>query len=136
MSQLNSGFTALNGAELIEVIKNEVGQALERSNNFRVNTTFPWVKVSFEIKVLAYPAQDTKDEPKIKVVGTKELGQALDYSVPVEETTVTSEGIFDTPDKARVDADLPLHIPSSAGGQIVDKPVQKVRSAPPKGVKK
>lgn len=124
---MNTAFNALNGTELIEVIKEEIGRKLDLTGEFRPHSTWPWVKVSYEIKVLGYPQQDVKDEPKIKVSGEKEVGESSDYSVPV--VTIASfkdEKVIDTPDAARIEAKLPIPIPAPAPGNVhVDKFVHR-----------
>src|SRR5579862_6009132 len=127
-------FNALTGPELIDVILSKVREKLEDTGEFKAHRTFPWVKLFFgSIKVLAYPKQDYDDEPEIKtdeieVVLTPDAPQPDEQPVTVE--IAPSEEIIDTPDQARMDADLPLPTPGLADAagvtvpHLVDKLVQ------------
>lgn len=121
-------FNALNGEELIQVIVQRAADALEtklrNSGEFKQHAAFPWVKVSFEAKVLCYPQQNQGDEPNIKVEETIVVGEAIPTEGTPVEIPVTLEKIIDTPDKERVETGLPVPtMATGLGGVKVDKPV-------------
>lgn len=130
---MSATFNALTGTELIEVIKEEIGNKLDLTGEFKGHSTFPWVRVSYEIKVLGYPQQDIKDEPKIKVSGDLEIPKPRIGESPslahAEAPTIAylkDEKVIDTPDKARVEAKLPVPVVAPAPGNVlVDRFVQK-----------
>lgn len=127
-------FNALNGEELIKVISAEVTSsvrvALENSGEFRTHNTFPWVKITYGVQVLAYPQQNTGDEPKIKVEGKIDINSGP----PNEEAKILPEPIkvviedgklINQPDKARIDAGLPIPTIAPAAGVMVDKLINR-----------
>lgn len=116
-------FNALCGPELIEVLKDRLGRALEATGEFKPNVTFPWVEFDLSVKVLAYPQQGKGDEPRIKVrvidiVAVDERPADLSE----KHIQVSDNAIIDTPDKARVESGQPIPIPAPGpGGALVDK---------------
>lgn len=126
-------FNALNGMELKKVILQQMERTLEDSGDFQQNVTYPWVKYSFELKMTSYPKFSADSEP-ISVAIAEDTLTDPDFMVPDEPPTLTvvsSEPVIvDTPDQARVDADLPIPTPVPVVGVgVIDRPVkQKVKA--------
>ena len=127
LPQLN----ALNGTEMIEFMLASIRKKLEDSGEFHLHTTFPLFRLDYKLSIASYPQQDLEDAPKIKVEGTTLLDRREDRSVkelsePIK-TEIEASIVVDTPDKARVEAHLPVPTPSPGpGGVIVDKPVSRM----------
>lgn len=128
-------FNALNGTELIEVIKDRIGKKLEASGEFKYHLTFPWSRISFAVGVVAYPQQAMDDtDPKIKVKGAEIFGEGEAPSGAPVTVSVSGGAVLDTPDKDRVEAQIPVPtIVEGPGGQKIDKPVLRAPVPPKKG---
>lgn len=102
-------FNALSGTETLEVILGKIRQDLENTGAFRGNLAFPLLKVEYTVKVWNGSAQDFAGEPGVSV-----SGQAIErqFALPGEEDkpsiTVAESTVIDTPDKARVETNLPI----------------------------
>lgn len=120
-------FNALSGPELKAVILAAIAKKLDDTGEFGGHMAYPWVSYTFKVGIVAYPKQAMNAEPGI----VAEQADPVDYGKfpsnaeapePATITQVTGSDVIDTPDKARLDADLPL--PTMAvglGGVIVDK---------------
>ncbi len=137
-------FTALSGSELKSVILKRIEQEMENSGDFNNNITYPWLKYIFELKITSYPkfAFDAELQTVVEIEGEhKDPEGAPENLVPsmddVKETVITAEPmIVDTPDQARVDADLPLPTPTPVVNiGVVDKLVMQEK-LPTKGKSK
>lgn len=122
-------FTALNGLEAKAVLLDKISKALDETGDFNQNITYPWWKASFEIKMTSYPK--AAFEAELHTVATGEIEPEPEALIPseaeVKETLVAPEPfVVDTPDQARVEADLPLPtaVPVKGIG-IVDKPIKQ-----------
>lgn len=114
MENIGNGFTALNGQEALEVILTKIRAALEKTGEFRQNIAFPLPKFEFKVGVWVYPKQTLTGEPGIKVESV--VGEASgDPAIVVDQT-----GTITTPDKERLEANLPIPKAQSAVGVIVD----------------
>lgn len=120
-----SQFNPLNGAELKKVILAQIEKEMDDSGDFQANITYPWLKYTFEIKMNSYPKFAFDAEPVVVAKG----GDSLSVEVPsteddTKETLISGGTSVDTPDQARVDAELPIPTPTPTVHQgIVDKPV-------------
>ena len=124
-----SQFNPLSGTELLEVIIADIRKIAEESGEFSPNLAYPWIKYSYEIKLTTYPKRPIDAEPETVVAGGANAStDDLDPQAIQEPEVVLSSGdvIIDTPDQARVDADLPLPtaVPVVNVG-IVDKPIRQ-----------
>lgn len=125
-------FTATNGLEAKAIILDKISKALDETGDFTQNITYPWWKFSFEIKMTSYPK--AAFEAELTKVASGEEDHLDPENVPesldeVKETIIAPEPtVVDTPDQARVDADLPLPtaVPIKNVG-IVDKPIQQAK---------
>lgn len=142
-------FNALNGTEVKHLILKEVERQIDLSGEFTNNITFPYLEWEVTAKVLAYPKQRPGEEPAIKVEAggtiTKHQDPDKEGDYGMDEITlgINEKGLktvlefdtkhtVDTPDLARVNADLPLPTPSPVPGVgIVDKLVQSVKTKIP-----
>ncbi len=121
-------FNALTGPELKEVLLRKISEQLDLTGEFKTNITYPWVKYNITVKLLSYPRQGIGDTPGIIAQVDGEIaagGEPPQVSELVVDFSL--DEVIDTPDKARVDADLP--IPTTAqgpGGVLVDKQVKQV----------
>jgi hypothetical protein len=122
-------FNALNGPELKAVILAAIAKKLDDTGEFSTHMTYPWVSYTFNVGIVSYPKQAMDAEPGIVAVQETpvDIGKFPTNEEAPEPATVTQVhggAVIDTPDKARLDADLPL--PTTAvglGGVIVDKPI-------------
>lgn len=135
-------FTALSGSELKSVILDKISRAMDESGDFNNNITYPWLRYSYELKMTSYPkfAFDAELQPVVKVEDEiKDPLGAPENLVPsmddVKETVLVSEPMtIDTPDQARVDADLPLPTPTPVVNiGVVDKMVMQKSQPPMRG---
>lgn len=123
-SALTPVFNALSGPELKKYILSEIEKKLDATGEFNNHVAFPWVKVTYSVSVLAYPKQSQEDEPAIKAVDEKELGQAPEPSTTTISLVVEDSKTITVPDQARVDSNQPFTRPATdVKGVIVDKPV-------------
>jgi hypothetical protein len=127
-------FTALNGQEYKKVILDKVSEELENSGLCATNLTYPWIKFSFVFKHTSYPQAPMEQEPQPVVSVEVTQGEAGLEPPPPENRTVAVVDpmavVIDTPDQARVDADLPIPTPTPLVNiGIVDKMVKQA----PKG---
>jgi len=131
-------FTACNGLEAKAIILDKISKALDETGDFSQNITYPWWKFQFSVKMTSYPKFATEAEP---VELTKDVvvpDEAPPEGEPAQVTVVVSDPeIVDTPDQARVDAELPLPtaVPVKNVG-IVDKAIPQAPQAKGKGVRK
>lgn len=132
-------FTALNGIELKKVILARIEQELDDSGRFQQNLAYPWLKWSASVSLTSYPQAPMEDEPKEIIQVKEELGDdtvSLDQLQPPATVVVVEipPTVIDTPDQARVDAELPLPTPTPIVNiGIVDKPVMQQKAQPRKG---
>lgn len=126
-----SQFTAINGLEAKAILLDRISKALDETGDFNQNITYPWWRASFEIKMTSYPK--AAFEAELTPVTSGEIEPEPEALIPSEaeaKETLTGETfVVDTPDQARVEADLPIPtaVPIKNVG-IVDKPIKQ---APP-----
>lgn len=131
-------FTACNGLEAKAVILDKISKALDETGDFNQNITYPWWKFNFSIKMTSYPKFALEAEPQVVAQGTEVPQEASPEGEDLQITAIVSEDtVVDTPDQARVDADLPLPtaVPVKGVG-IVDKPIAQAPQAKNKGARK
>lgn len=128
-------FNPLNGTELMEVIIADIRRAMIESGEFSQNLTYQWIKYDYKIKMVSYPKNSAEDEPQEVVTGGAAFPDP-DFP-PLDIDAVDTQRLFlepdapvivDTPDQARVDADLPLPTPVPVVNVgIVDKPIRQAK---------
>jgi hypothetical protein len=118
-------FTATNGLEAKAIILDKISKALDETGDFNQNITYPWWKFKFSVKMTSYPKAAMESEP-VEVAGFEDVPVApAPENEPVHIMAVVSDPlVVDTPDQARVDADLPIPtaVPVKGVG-MVDKPI-------------
>lgn len=123
-------FNALSGAELKQIFLDTISKALDESGEFGENLAYPWVKWDYSIKFTSYPKYPVDSDLIQVAAGEQEQVQPnlIDPETPLEERTFASSEpiVIDTPDQARVDADLPLPTPVPVVNVgMVDRPVKQ-----------
>lgn len=118
-------FNALSGAELQKVLVDKLKFALEQSGEFPAHRTFPWVKIKLTLALTCHPQMDMKEEP-VNVFPPLEVEAGELVGLEPQTIDMTLTQVLDTPDKARLESDLPLPIQTEirAGQESmhVDKP--------------
>lgn len=123
-------FTALNGLEAKAVILAAIGKALDETGDFSQNITYPWWKFNFQVKMTSYPKFALEAEPVVVAKGTETSEEPIPESEDLQVTGIASEDVVvDTPDQARVDAELPL--PTAVPVKNVGVVDQLIPQAPP-----
>jgi len=125
---MSQTFNPLTGIELKKAILNKIESSMDESDVFVGNITYPWVKYDFSVSMTSYPKNAPEAEPEKVAEGTEELGEASVRSKDAERVVIAppSPIVIDTPDQARVEADLPIPTPVPVIGiGIVDKPVMQ-----------
>lgn len=116
-------FNALTGPELKAHILDTIGKKLDATGEFVAHITFPWVKYTFEVGIVAYPKQAVDAPPEIVAKGEEELGDET-IGGSRKDTKISGEEVVDTPDAARIASGLPIPtIAPGPGGVKIDKPV-------------
>jgi hypothetical protein len=110
-------FNALTGVESLDVILSKIKTALLNTGEFQNHITFPLPKYEFSVKVWVYPKQSLEGPPGIEVKGSDGAADGA------PNVSITKSEILDTPDKARLDAGLPVPRANMVGGIVVDKVV-------------
>ncbi len=112
-----SQFNALNGAEALEVVLAKVRKSLELTGEFRQNIAFPMMRFDFDVRFWVYPKQPLTGDPSIKTTGGE--GEVPKEGTP-PSIQVTDTNLVDTPDKARLEANLDIPKPTLTPAGIVD----------------
>ncbi len=130
--QIAPTFNSLNGEELIEVILNDIRQALELTGEFKQHQGFPLVRVRFNVSVNSYPKQTLEEEPKIKTQGEVVLPKG-EETPTIEATTVVAEvrddKVIDTPDLARRKAKIPIKVPAVGANKRIEDVVVPIKES-------
>ena len=117
-------FTATNGLEAKAIILDKISKALDETGDFNQNITYPWWKFSFSVKMTSYP-KAFMDSELVEIVMDEVIPTEAPPDSDIHITAVVSDPlVVDTPDQARVEADLPIPtaVPVKGVG-IVDKPI-------------
>lgn len=130
---MSQTFNALNGQELKKAILASIELELERSGEFKLNITYPWVRWDANVRVLSYPKQGMNDEPAINVTASETKVGLDQILVPKGEPDVVLDlnlgRTVNTPDAEREKTSQPIPTQAvAAGGVIVDKPVLSPKS--------
>lgn len=112
-----SMFNALNGAEALEVVLAKIRKSLESTGEFRQNIAFPMMRFDYDVKFWVYPKQPLTGTPSINAQGGE--GELPKEGAP-STIQVTDTNLVDTPDKARLEANLDIPKPTITPGGIVD----------------
>lgn len=113
-------YYALNGKEVVEIIKNEVEAALNASGKFGVAKTFPQVSWKWTLEMEVYPSEPKQFE--VKTSGTKKVSEpALEPLSVILEGGKQGIGETVSPDQVRKDEGIPLMQPVAKKGGIVDE---------------
>jgi hypothetical protein len=110
-------FNALTGMEFLDVILSKIKTALLNTGEFQNHITFPLPKYEFSVGVWVYPKQSLDGPPGMVVKGSE--GEA--EGAP--KISVTKSEILDIPDKARLEAGLPVPRANKVNGVLVDKAI-------------
>lgn len=114
-------YYALNGDEVVEIIKKEVERSMLNSGKFGISRSFPQVSWKWTLEMDVYPSEPPTS--KIETKGTKKVSEPNDRPelVVLEDG---KEGIGEkiSPDQVRVDEGLKMPNPvQKKGAGIVDE---------------
>lgn len=113
-------FSALNGAEIIEIFLKQIREAMEADDSFSSHLTFPVVEGNWRLEFRFYPGRNAVT-PIVVETAIKAQGQGTlpELGEPVSGEA-TGSLITDAPDQARVENGLPVPAPERVGGNFVD----------------
>ena len=115
-------YYALNGNEVVEIIRSEVERALEASGKFGIAKTFPQVSWKWTLEMDVYPSEPRQFE--IKVEGKKKASDPVPGLEPLHmmiEGGREDIGKKISPDQVRKEEGIPLLHPVQKKGGIVDE---------------
>jgi hypothetical protein len=112
-----SHFNALTGHELKAAILAKITAALDKSEEFTNNVTFPLAFISFQVSVWTYPKQNftpagkplETEEPEIKISDLFPESEKLSTQA-VETSLVSHEETISVPDKTRIESGLAVPV--------------------------
>jgi hypothetical protein len=122
--------------ELKAVFLDQISKAMDESGEFNGNLSYPWVKWDFSLKFTSYPkfAVDSELQEVVNISEVIPAGDIPPLEIQDENTKIVVVApeeplVIDTPDQARVDADLPLPTPVPVVNVgVVDKPIKQQTS--------
>lgn len=113
-------YYALNGQEIIEIIKAEVELAMNNTGKFTLARAYPQVSWKWKLEMEVYPAEPSKFEVEShghkKVSDPKHAAEKLSV-----EGGRTGIGESVSPDQVRVESKMPLMHPVAKKTGIVDE---------------
>lgn len=127
----SKAFSALSGAEIIEIFTKQLRAAMEADDSFAPHITFPVVEAQWSLTFRAYPGRNsvTPIEMKVdlKAQGTGELPELQEPIVGEKK----GELITDTPDAERVKHGMGVPRPEKVGGRfcdvkVIEKPLPEI----------